>query len=85
MDEKATIDLLKKINEGAYICKHLLYSNDVGFNIPDETSIDLEAWCDKCEEILQEEGEWTEHATNFADFQPYCIYCFVELRNYFLS
>jgi hypothetical protein len=46
----------------AFICRHLQYGEKIGFHTPDDPPEKewpfKNAWCDKCHEVLLEEGEW---------------------------
>ncbi|HBB02612.1 MAG: hypothetical protein US89_C0005G0023 [Candidatus Peregrinibacteria bacterium GW2011_GWF2_38_29] len=79
MSENKTIARLKKLNEPAFICQHLLVNRHLNLNFPYSIE-DNEAWCDECNKVLLEEGEWTEKALKFANITPYCTFCFAELR-----
>lgn len=85
MSEEETIAKLKKLNEPAFICKHLLLNPDSNLNFPYDINEDNQVWCDECEKILQEEGMWTDRAEKFADIKPYCRYCFAELKQKYME
>ena len=83
MSEEETIcklNKLNKLNKPAYICQHLNKTDKVGFNVPYDLDKDLEAWCDECEKILQEEGGWTERANKYANIKLCRRYCFEEIK-----
>ena len=84
MSEEETIAKLKKINEPAIICQHLLMNPDLNLNFPCDEEDD-EAWCDECEKIFQEEEGWTDRALEFADIKPYCKYCFAEMKQKYME
>lgn len=83
-DNRVSCDTHGKAN-GTFLCKHLLGSENLGFNLgydpdyPDELCPD--AWCDKCEEILDAEGEWNEKSEAFADIKLLCEYCYEDIRD----
>lgn len=83
MSENDTICSLHKKEATAFICVHLWASqgDPIGFHVPEDINNDLEGWCDKCEKILNESGEWTDSAIKFADFRPCCVGCFISLKN----
>lgn len=82
MSENETICSLYKKKATAIICVHLWASqgDPIGFNVPEDIKNDLEAWCDKCEKILNASGEWIDSACEFADFRPCCVGCFISLK-----
>jgi hypothetical protein len=69
----------------AFIRKHLQYGEKIGFhtpdNPPDEDWLFKNAWCDKCHEVLLEEGEWNDRSEGFAEIMTICEGCFKEIRN----
>jgi hypothetical protein len=67
-----------------FICRHLQYGKGLGFNQPD-VLLDPEwsfenAWCDKCDEVLQREGEWNDKYESFAGIMAICESCFEEIK-----
>jgi hypothetical protein len=38
------------------------------------------AWCDKCDEVLQREGEWNDKSESFAGIMAVCEGCFEEIK-----
>lgn len=85
MSEEETIARLKKLNEPAIICRHLLINPDLNLNFPFDIEEDDEVWCDECEKILNEEGSWTDRVIKFADLKPYCRYCFADLKRRYIE
>jgi hypothetical protein len=81
MSEEDTICILHALNKTAIICQHLNLTDRLGFNVPYDLDNDLEAWCDKCEKILQEEGGWTERAIEYANLRVCCEFCFEKIKN----
>lgn len=69
----------------AFICKHLRYGVDLGFNQPDEPADEehpfQEAWCNDCEKVLMEEGEWNDRSESFAEIIAICEGCFEEIKD----
>jgi len=67
-----------------FICKHLQHGKGLGFNQPDEPpNIEFSyknAWCDKCDHFLQEEGEWNDRSERFAGILAICEGCFEEIK-----
>lgn len=68
-----------------FICHHLGDGESLGFNVghdpeqPDDLYPD--AWCDLCNDILEEEGEWNDKAVAFADIKLVCSGCYREIRD----
>jgi hypothetical protein len=83
MTENETVCSLHKKEATAIVCVHLCTAgNDlIGFNVSEDIKNDLEAWCDKCEKMLNKAGEWTDTAVEFADFRPCCVGCFISLKD----
>ncbi len=68
-----------------FVCNHLVNGEQLGFNIgydPEEPDdIYPDAWCDKCEEVLDSEGEWNDKSEKFADIKVLCAGCYIGLRD----
>jgi len=72
----------------AFICKHLNHTTIVGFEEAFETfedmelleDDDLQAWCNECEIVRQQEGEWNERSMAFADIKLVCEKCYFEMK-----
>ncbi|MEI8644367.1 hypothetical protein P4S60_01640 [Pseudoalteromonas sp. Hal040] len=68
----------------SFLCCHLINGKGLGFNLgydpdyPDELCPD--AWCDRCEEVLDTEGEWNENSEAFADIKVLCEHCYEDIR-----
>ncbi len=87
MSEEETVCSLHKKQATAIICGHLcamengeIPDDNIGFNVPADIENDLEAWCDKCDKILNEEGSWNDRAVTFADLRPCCVGCFIVIK-----
>lgn len=80
MSEEQTIDRLKALNVPAFVCQHLIKNPYLNLNFPC-CFLDNNAWCDECEKFLQKEHGWTDKAVKFVDIQPYCRYCFAEMKS----
>ncbi|RJG48631.1 DUF6882 domain-containing protein [Motilimonas pumila] len=67
-----------------YLCQHLIAAKQAGFNTAyDEESPDVlypDAWCDKCLEVLMQQGEWNQIAEDFAAFSAHCSHCYHSAR-----
>lgn len=68
----------------AFICKHLQYAERIGFNTPDNPPGEdwpfNNAWCDECNRVLLEEGEWNDRSEGFAEIMAICEGCFLEIQ-----
>ena len=68
----------------AFVCQHLQRGSGQGFNMgydpeqPDDAYPD--AWCDQCDAMLEQEGEWNERAEAFADIKMVCAQCYCDIR-----
>lgn len=67
-----------------FLCEHLTKGSKLGFNcgFSDEEpdTIHPDAWCDKCDEILDKEGSWTDKAMKFANIKLLCSSCYETIR-----
>ncbi|MCW8987136.1 MAG: hypothetical protein OQK75_05630 [Gammaproteobacteria bacterium] len=67
-----------------FVCQHLVGGEHLGFNLgydpeePDE--LYPAAWCDECERVLEEEGEWNDKSEAFADIKLLCAHCYEDTR-----
>ena len=68
----------------AYVCQHLNLTSKVGFIEPylkdAEEFEDLNAWCDECEIIRSNEGEWNDTSERFAKIKLVCDKCYFEMK-----
>ncbi|TGE28792.1 DUF6882 domain-containing protein [Hymenobacter metallicola] len=72
----------------AFVCKHLSFTNEVGFEEAFETfpemeleeDDDFQAWCDKCEIVRQKEDGWNDKSMAFADIKLVCERCYFEIK-----
>jgi len=67
-----------------FVCHHLLKGEGIGFNVgydPEEPdALYPDAWCDACEEVVDQEGEWNDKSEKFADIRLLCSECYCETR-----
>ena len=67
-----------------FICQHLRRGENLGFHMgfdPDhQDDLYPDAWCDKCDEILEEEGEWNDTSEAFAKIKMVCSGCYQDIR-----
>jgi hypothetical protein len=66
----------------AVVCRHLCNSpqNPAGFIENSSEPGDLQAWCFRCEEMFEEEGEMSEAFRKFNDMALVCESCYAEIR-----
>ena len=71
----------------AYVCQHLNMHTPVGFYEPfasDPTltyaNDELSAWCEACDEVLTEAGEWNDESEGFAQIKLIYDVCFFEMK-----
>jgi hypothetical protein len=72
----------------AFVCRHLNHSTKVGFHEAFETSEgmelgeddDFQAWCDECEIVRQQEGEWNEQSMACAQIRIVCEKCYFDMK-----
>lgn len=68
----------------AFVCKHLAAGEKAGFNWgidPDDPhALCPDAWCDRCESVLEQQGEWNDAASSFAGITLICADCYVDIR-----
>jgi hypothetical protein len=71
----------------AYVCQHLSLHTPVGFYEPfdsDPTKAykndELNAWCDACDKVLTEVGEWNDESEAFAGITMVCDRCFFNMK-----
>ena len=72
------------VSQTTYVCQHLPGGSGVGFNQADDPDNPRpDAWCDACDRVLGEEGEWTGRAEEAAKIQLLCASCYdaAEARN----
>ena len=70
----------------AYVCKHLINNDNIGFHEAFESNPlieqddDYQAWCDVCENERLKEGEWNDTSMAFADIKLVCDQCYFEIK-----
>lgn len=78
----------------AFVCEHLFdKEKKVGFEEAFETvegmelgdGDDFEAWCDECEAVRVEEGEWNDRSEAFANIKLVCEKCYFEMKEFNLG
>ena len=84
MDDKGVDCSEHGKSDATYVCRHLLRGQGVGFHqgvdpagrgkwFPD-------AWCDECEAVRLEEGDWNERSEAFAGISLVCSGCYLRSR-----
>ncbi len=72
------------INKPSFICKHLQHGVGIGFNEPNEEPDPeypfKEAWCNECDTVLMEQGEWNDISEGYAEVMAICEGCFNEIK-----
>jgi hypothetical protein len=74
----------------AFVCRHLNHEDKVGFEeyfdtfegmeLGLEEDDDFMAWCNECEKVRQQEGEWNDTSMEFADIKLVCEKCYFEMK-----
>ena len=71
-------------SKSTFVCTHLVNGKGLGFNYgyePDEPdALYPDAWCDACEAVWEEEGEWNDWSQAHADIKMLCSGCYQDLR-----
>lgn len=71
-------------SSATFICQHLANGAGLGFNAgfdPDEPdALYPDAWCDECNAVLEQEGEWNDTSEAFADIKLVCAQCYCDIR-----
>ena len=71
----------------AFVCQHLNKNTHTGFHEAFESNPliepddDYQAWCDECEKMRQQEGEWNDVSEGFAEIRLICDQCFFEIKS----
>lgn len=71
-------------SQTTYVCRHLTRGSGLGFNRGDDPDNPRpDAWCDACDALLREEGEWNDRAEAEAGVTLICAGCYdaAEARN----
>ena len=81
-------DVLRCASHGpsqtTYVCQHLPQGHDLGFHqAEDPGNPRPDAWCDACNTVLEEHGEWSDEAAALAKITILCAACYdaAEARN----
>ena len=67
-----------------FLCRHLNDCEALGFNVgydPEQPeNLYPDAWCDQCDAMLEQEGEWNDRAETFAGIRLVCAECYCHIR-----
>jgi hypothetical protein len=67
-----------------FICQHLQKGEKLGFHMgfdpDDEDDLYPDAWCDQCNDVFEEEGDWNDTSEAFAGIKLVCSGCYQEIR-----
>jgi hypothetical protein len=68
--------------EEAFVCKHLLNGENLGFVISEEEPVrHPDAWCTSCDRFrLDNGGDWSEELTKAIDIKLVCGDCYEAIR-----
>jgi hypothetical protein len=70
----------------AFVCQHLITASHRGFHEAFESNPliepeeDYQAWCDECEKVREQEGEWNDTSMAFANIKVVCDQCYFEIK-----
>jgi len=73
-------------SRAAFVCQHLNKDTYTGFHEAFESNPliepddDYQAWCDECEKMRLQEGEWNDVSEGFAKIRLICDQCFFEIK-----
>lgn len=73
-------------SRAAFVCQHLNKDSYTGFHEAFESNPliepddDYQAWCDECEKMREQEGEWNDVSEGFAKIRLICDQCFFEIK-----
>ncbi|MFZ6010401.1 MAG: DUF6882 domain-containing protein [Bacteroidota bacterium] len=73
-------------SRAAFVCQHLNRETYTGFHEAFESNPlidpddDHQAWCDECERVRSQEGEWNDTSEAFAKIRLICDQCFFEIK-----
>ena len=65
---------------GAIVCCHIIGAKDRSVGFVEDTSDpnDLMAWCNECERLFLEEGDFTQRFEKFCDAKIVCDFCYAK-------
>lgn len=69
------------LSETCFVCEHLVGAEGVGFNVADDPErLRPDAWCDACEALLQEAGDWEALGDRHPKLSILCGGCYDRTR-----
>lgn len=69
------------LSEACLICEHLLGATGAGFHVADDLKrLRPDAWCDECEKLLQETGDWDLLGDRHPKLSILCGGCYDQIR-----
>ena len=67
------------LTEHCLICRHLREQSGLDYYASTaEKYAPGQAWCEACDQVLDEEQGWSDRADGFADWQLFCTLCYEE-------
>jgi hypothetical protein len=71
-------------SDATFVCQHLPQGEKLGFHRgfdPDNPyALYPDAWCDKCDEVLEQEGGWNDTSESFAGIKLLCSGCYTNAK-----
>lgn len=72
------------LQKPSFICKHLQHGEGLGFIEANENSDPdypfREAWCEACDKVLLDQGEWNDISEGHAQIMAICEGCLNEIK-----
>jgi hypothetical protein len=71
----------------AFVCQHVLKGSNLGFHEAIESDPLIEpdddywAWCDGCEQVYLQQGEWNDVMKNTTQMKVVCDQCYFEIKS----
>ena len=81
-DPRPVIECTHGGGAGTFVCVHLAEGVACGFHADEPTAADPwpDAWCDGCERVRAEAGEWNDENMDALDIRFLCEHHYVEVR-----
>lgn len=74
------------ISRVAFVCQHVLKGSNLGFHEAIESNPLIEpegdhwAWCDDCEQVYLQQGEWNDIMKDTTQMKVVCDQCYFEIK-----